>query len=70
MAEQDQHAIADVAADGAPVLANDGSHAIAVLGDDLPQIFRVELGRKRRRADEVAEHHCELTALGGRTWRG
>jgi hypothetical protein len=36
MTEQDQHAIADVAADGATVLADDRRHAIAVLGDDLP----------------------------------
>ena len=35
-----------------------------IRGDDLPQIFRVESRRERRRADEIAEHHRQLPAFG------
>jgi len=38
---------------------------------DLAQILGIEPGRYRGRAHQVAEHHCQLTALGGvwRPWR-
>jgi hypothetical protein len=36
--------------------------------DDVPQILRVEPRRKRRRSNEVAEHHRELAALGDILW--
>jgi hypothetical protein len=32
--------------------------------DHLAQFFRVEPRRKRRRADQIAEHHGQLRALG------
>jgi hypothetical protein len=34
-----------------------------VCADDLAHVFRVEPGRQRRRADEIAEHDRELAAL-------
>ena len=34
--------------------------------DDVAQVFRIETGRQAGRTDQVAEHHGELTALGGR----
>src|SRR5262249_42582860 len=70
MAEQDQHAIADITADGATVFADDRGDAVALFRDDLAQVFRIELCRERRRADEITEHHRELAALRARTGSG
>jgi hypothetical protein len=35
-----------------------------VVADQLAQILRVMPGRERRRADQVAEHHGQLSAFG------
>jgi hypothetical protein len=37
--------------------------------DEIAPILRVELGREARRVDEVAEHHGDRAALGGRRVR-
>ena len=65
IAEIDQHAVAHIFGD---IAAEAGDHlggAFVVGGDDLAQIFRIEPGRERGRADQIAEHHRELAALGG-----
>ncbi len=68
IAEIGQHTVAHVLRDKAAV-ALDQFGAAAVIGaDDAPQILGVEPRRQRRRAHEIAEHHRELTALGGILW--
>jgi hypothetical protein len=39
-------------------------HRVLVAGDDRPHVLRIEPRRQFGRADEVAEHHGQLTALG------
>ena len=36
-----------------------------IAADDLAHVLRIEPRRHRGRTDEVAEHHGQLTALGG-----
>ena len=54
------------------VLRYEPAEALHGLGDallvgrnDLAEVFRVHAGRECRRADQVAEHHRYLAALGG-----
>ena len=64
IAEIGEHAVAHVFGDEAAV-ALDQRRAAAMIGaDDLAHILGIEPRRHRGRADEVAEHHGELTALG------
>ena len=64
--EIDQHAIAHIFGDIAAEASDDVGRAFVISGDDLAQIFRIELGGQRRRADQIAKHHGELAALGRR----
>ena len=64
IAEINQHAVAHIFGD---IAAEAGDHlgdAFVIGGDDLAQIFRIEPGRQRGRADQIAEHHRDLAALG------
>ena len=62
--EVDQQAVAKVLCD-LPVEALDDLGAGGLVGlHDLVQIFRVEAFGEWRRADQVAEHHCELAPPG------
>jgi len=71
VAEINQHAIAHVFGDEA-VEPGDGLGDGAVIsGNDLAQILGIEARGERRRADEIAEHDCQLPALGGEgCWPG
>ena len=48
-----------------PALAISVGAAVVIGADDLAHVLGVEPRRKRGRADEVAEHHRQLAALGG-----
>ena len=72
IAEIGEHAVAHVLGDETAV-ALDQLRAAAMIGaDDPAHVLGIEPRRQRGRADEVAEHHGELAALGGvrRCWRG
>ena len=64
IAEIDQHAVAHVLGDEAVEAADRIGHGAVVVPDQLAQILRVKPRRQRRRADQVAEHHRQLSAFG------
>ena len=64
-AEVGEHAIAEELRDMALKARNLARHRVLKATDQLTQIFRIELGGQRRRADQIDEHHGELAALGG-----
>src|SRR5690349_9624565 len=64
-AEIGQHAIAKILSDIAPLAPYCLSYGTAIGRHDLPQVLRVEPGRKCRRARQIAEEHCELPSFGG-----
>ena len=67
IAEIDQHAVAHVFGDKAVEAGDHAGRAFVVGGDDVAQVFRIDAGRQRGRADQVAEHDGELAALGAGT---
>src|SRR5262245_32444302 len=67
----DQHAITQVLGDEAFELPDGAIRARMESGDDISQILWVQSYGQCRRANEIAEHHRELTTLSfGRTRRG
>ena len=64
VAEIHQHAIAHVLGDKAVEAADRLGDAAMIGADDLAQVLGIEARRKRRRADQIAEHHRELPTLG------
>jgi hypothetical protein len=65
VAEVRKHAVAHVLRHE-PARLGDLLGAAAVIGaDDFAHVLGVETSGERGRADEVAEHHRELAALGG-----
>ena len=62
--EIDQHPVAHVLGDKAVEAPDRIGDGAVILPDQLAQILRVEPRRQRRRADQVAEHHRQLPALG------
>ncbi len=64
IAEIHQHAVAHIFGDVAAEATDHPGRAFVVCGDHVAQIFRIKLCRERRRADEIAEHHRDLAALG------
>ena len=65
IAEIGEHAIAHVLGNESAI-ALDQHRAAALIGaNDLAQVLGIEPGRQGGRADEVAEHHGELTAFSG-----
>jgi len=46
-------------------LLNQLGAALMIGGNDAPQVLRLEPGRERRRAHQVAEHDRELATFGG-----
>ena len=64
VAEIDQHAVAHVLGDKAVEAGDDLGDGAVIGADQLAQILRVEPGRQRGRADQIAEHHRQLPALG------
>ena len=70
IAEISQHAVAHVLGDE-PAGLGDLLGAATVIGtDDLAHVLGIQPRRQRGRADEVAEHHRELAALGVGPWDG
>ena len=69
IAEIGQHAVAHVFGDETAVALNACRRAPMVGADDVSHVLGVEPARQRCRADEIAEHHCELATLGLR-WGG
>ena len=69
-AEVRDHAIAQVLGDVAVEARDFADDRILVRADHATQVFRIELARKRGRADEVHEHHGQMPAFrparGGR----
>ena len=65
IAEIDQDAVAHIFGDIAAEPGDDVGRAGVVGGNDLAQILRIKPGGERGRADEIAEHHRDLAALGG-----
>ena len=64
-AKIDQHTVTDVTRDEAVEPLDGGGDARLIGADDLPQILGIEARREGSRADEIAKHHAERTALGG-----
>ncbi len=64
-AEIGQHAVAHELRDMAFETQDLTGHGVLVASQNIAHLLRVELRRKRRRADEIDEHYCELAALGG-----
>jgi len=65
IAEIGEHPVADVFGDEATV-ALDRRRAAAMVGaDDLAHVLGIEPRGECGRADEIAEHHREMAALGG-----
>src|SRR5262249_46995247 len=64
IAEIDENAIAHVAGDDALIATDDLRDATVISTDHSAQVLRIEAGRKRRRAHQVANHHSEMTPLG------
>jgi hypothetical protein len=59
-----EHAVAHIFGDEAAVALDRRRAAAMIAPDDLAHVLGIEPRRKRRRTDEVAEHHSEMTALG------
>ena len=70
IAEIDQHPVAHVFGDKAVKAADRIGDGVVVGADQLAQILRVKTRRERGRADEIAEHHRQLAALGVNCRRG
>ena len=68
VAEIGQYPVAHVPGDKTTSSGDEIAAAAVVRADDLVHVLGVELRRERGRADEVAEHDRELTALGGVQW--
>jgi hypothetical protein len=64
IAEISEHAVAHIFGDETVETSNRRRYAAVIGADHLAQFFRVEPRRKRRRADQVAEHHGQLAAFG------
>jgi hypothetical protein len=64
-AEIGQNAVAHEFGDEAVVPRDHAGARVLIGADDLPHVLWIEPRRKRRGADEVAEHDGELAAFGG-----
>ena len=48
----------------AAVLADRLGGGVEIGSDEIAPILGVERGREAGRSDQIAEHHCDRTALG------
>ena len=64
IAEIGEHAVAHVFGDEAAVGCDQRRAAFVIGPDDRPHVLGIEPRRHRGRADEIAEHHRQLPALG------
>ena len=69
IAEIHEDAVAQVLGDEALEACHGIGDAVAVRADHVAHVLRIEARRKTRRADKIAEHHCQLTALGAKRGR-
>jgi hypothetical protein len=67
-AEIDGRAVAEIFGDVAVETRHGGGDRALKCADQIAHVLRIELGGEGGRADEVAEHHRELTAIGGLQW--
>ena len=65
IAEIGQHPVAHVFGDETAGFVHQIGAAMVVCTNDLAHVLGIEPRRQRGRADEIAEHHGELAALGG-----
>jgi len=63
IAEMDQHAVAHILGDKAAKAADGVGDAAMVGADNLAQVLGIKARGQRRRADQIAEHHGQLTPL-------
>jgi hypothetical protein len=64
VAEISEHTVANIFGDKSAGGFNDGGNAAVIGADHRTQILRVEPRRQCRRADQIAEQHRQLPALG------
>src|SRR5262249_54642244 len=64
IAEINEHPVTHVFSDESVVPGDRLRDALMIRADYRTQILRVELGRERRRANKVGEHHSQLAAFG------
>jgi hypothetical protein len=69
-AEISEHAVAHVFGDETVEAANRLRDTAVIGADHLAQLFGIEPRRQCRRADQIAEHHRQLSALGRRAGPG
>ena len=69
IAEIDQDAVAHIAGDEARETPYDLGHRVVIGANQVPQILGIAPYRQCGRADEVAEHDGELSALAARCAR-
>jgi hypothetical protein len=72
IAEINQDSVAHIAGDKPAKTLDDLCDAAMVSADDPAQILGIEPRGQRRRTDQIAEHHRQLSPLcfGGNRWRG
>ena len=63
VAEINEHAVAHVSGDEAIEFGDDFGNGAVIGADDLTQIFGIEPRGELGRADQIAEHHCQLAAF-------
>src|SRR5215831_18068660 len=63
--EIDQDAVTHIARDKPAEALNRLGDAAVIRTHDPAQILGIEPSGQQRRADEIAEHHCELAAFRG-----
>ena len=61
-----QHAVSEIFGDVATKARDRAGDAILIAAGQLVHVFRVELRRKRGRADQVTEEHAEKPSIGSR----
>ena len=64
VAEIGEHAIAHVFRNKPVEPGVDLGDGAMIGGNDFAQILKIELRCECRRADQIAEHHCQLPAFG------
>ena len=69
-AEIGENAVAHEFRDKPVVARHRARTGVLVAADDIAHVLGIEPRRQRGRADEIAEHHGELPALGGALGRG
>ena len=65
IAKVHKDAIPQISGDEPAEVAHGLGDALLIGRNDLSQVLRVHAGGKRRRTDQVREHHRDLAALGG-----